>query len=162
MTELMGEEALVACRAVIHESQVEVEEAEQLLNTMDEELVYQVKIKQLLNVVLENERNQIEKLVNDGSLTEKEAHHILENVDHDLHVSHKKAKMNRVDTVSARRSRVKSNMDMTAELSESLTTDSTGSSVYLRGEASRNLATSRALSAAWKSQELQKSFSDGV
>jgi len=74
---------------VIRESQAEIEEAEGVLEGMDDDVLQEVKVEQIINVVLESERNFVEKLVAEGALQEKQAHHLMETVQVDQKASHR-------------------------------------------------------------------------
>jgi len=69
---------------VVNEAEQEVAHALSALRKMDQSLVAEVTTQQVCGVVLEQECLFIEKLVDQGVLQEKQAHHLLQCVQHDM------------------------------------------------------------------------------
>merc|ERR1712173_548094 len=65
---------------IMRESEQEVATARLMLNEMERELVDTLRAEQVANGVLEKQRRFIEKLVRDGVLADREAHHLLHEV----------------------------------------------------------------------------------
>jgi len=80
---------------VITESKDEVRLAENFLAGMDEAMTSQIRLELLVNTILEKERRFIVHLVEEGSLQEKQAHHMLEVLHSDHKRNHKAKKLAR-------------------------------------------------------------------
>jgi len=74
---------------VITESQEEVRLAESFLAGMDATMTSQVRNELLVNMILEKQRRFIVDLVEEGALHEKQAHHMLEDLQKDHKRNHK-------------------------------------------------------------------------
>jgi len=87
-TYLEGAEVELADVAkVVKESQDEIIRAQEQLGTLDQEEVSQAKVDQAVNVVLQSETQIILKLHEHGALSEKDSHHLLEQVQADISAS---------------------------------------------------------------------------
>jgi NhaP-type Na+/H+ or K+/H+ antiporter len=80
---------------VLWESNAEIAKAEARLEAMDTEMLQCIKVEQLINVVLESQRCFITRLVDDGVLQEKQAHHLMDHVREDQEMSYQQRRDNR-------------------------------------------------------------------
>lgn len=75
---------------VIKESKEQVRLAEGFLADMDASMTSQIRNELLVNMILEKQRRFIGDLVEDGALQEKQAHHMLEDIQKDHKKNHLK------------------------------------------------------------------------